>query len=52
VSINPEKFPNVHTWLNVISSVPEEERSKWKPIKIQKKTRDFEAGRKRLTFDD
>ncbi len=52
VNVNPEKFPNVHTWMNMVGAVPENERSKWKPIKIQKKTRDLETGRKRLSFDD
>lgn len=53
IHIDADKFPSVFSWLNVVGAVPEEERSKWKPLKkiAEKKFRNFESGKK-LIFDD
>ena len=51
VDVNPDKFPMLHSWLNVVTAHPEEERSKWKPVKlIVKQVRKIEA--KKLSFED
>ena len=56
VSIDRDKFPNVFSWLNIVAAFPEEERSKWRPMKKSEpttasKSRPLIGGRK-LSFDD